>query len=107
MVAPAISQETGEKVIPRGEWKGRAMEGKRHPIRRAIGASICTAALVMLAPTVSHAAKRSHDHHEYRHHHQKHDRVKVPEPNVDIMLLIGLGMTGLVSYGVQRRKRGA
>ena len=86
------------------------MEGKRHPIRRAIGASICTAALVMLAPTVSHAGKRSHDHHEHRHHghhHQKHDRVKVPEPSVDVLLLMGLGVTGLVSYGVQRRKRGA
>jgi hypothetical protein len=68
--------------------------------------------LVLLAPTVSHATQPGkHDHGQtasHRHgHHQKHDRVKVPEPNVDALLVIGLGVTGLVSYGVQRRKRGA
>ena len=89
------------------------MQGKRHPIRRAIGASICTAALVMLAPTVSHATQPDKHHHaqtashRHGHHHQKHDRVKVPEPSVDVLLLMGLGVAGLVSYGVQRRKRGA
>ena len=89
------------------------MQGKRHPIRRAIGASLCTAALVMLAPTVSHATQPDKHHHaqtathRHGHHHQKHDRVKVPEPSVDVLLLLGLGMTGLVSYGVQRRKREA
>jgi hypothetical protein len=84
------------------------MQGKRHPIRCAIGASLCTVALVMLSPTVSHTAQPGHHEHQHHgHHHRKHERVKVPEPNVNVLLLIGLGVTGLVSYGVQRRKRGA
>jgi len=29
----------------------------------------------------------------------------VPEPETNILLLIGLGMTGLVAYGMHRRKR--
>jgi hypothetical protein len=86
------------------------MQGKSHARLRAIGASIFTAALVMLSPVVSHAAEPGIHHHEKRHpehHHQPHERFSVPEPNVNVLLLIGLGVTGLVSYGVQRRKRGA
>ena len=105
-VAPAICQEKGEKEMQRGQWKGKPMQGKSHPILRAIGASLCTLALVLLAPTVSHAAQP--DKHHHGHHHQHDDRfVSVPEPNVNVLLLIGLSVTSLVSYGVQRRKRGA
>jgi hypothetical protein len=93
-----------------GKWKEKSMQGKTHAIRRAIGASICIAALVMLSPTVSHATQPGTHHHDKRHHekHQQHyDAVRVPEPSANVLLLIGLGVTGLVSYGVQRRKRGA
>jgi hypothetical protein len=92
-----------------GTWKGKAMQGKSHARLRAIGASIFTAALVMLSPVVSHAAEPGTHHHEKRHHekHHQHDAVRVPEPSANVLLLIGLGVTGLVSYGVQRRKRGA
>ena len=94
--------------MQRGKWKGRPMQGKSHPILRAIGASMFTLALVLLAPTVSHAAQPDKHHHENRHHDQHDDHfVRVPEPNVNVLLLIGLGVTSLVSYGVQRRKRGA
>lgn len=110
-VAPAICQEKGEKEMQRGKWKGRPMQGKSRPILRVIGASMFTLALVLLAPTVSHAAQPDKHHHENRHHghHDQHDDrfVSVPEPNVNVLLLIGLGVTSLVSYGVQRRKRGA
>ena len=34
-------------------------------------------------------------------------RISVPEPSVNVLLLMGLGVTSLVSYGVRRRKRGA
>ena len=94
----------------RGQWKGKAMQGNSHSILRAIAASIFTAALVMLSPVVSHAAQPGTHHHDKRHHdkhQQQHERFSVPEPNVNVLLLIGLGVTGLVSYGVQRRKRGA
>jgi hypothetical protein len=93
-----------------GKWKGKVMQGKTLAILRAIGASIFTAALVMLSPVVSHAAEPGTHHHEKRHHEkhqQQHDAVRVPEPSANVLLLIGLGVTGLVSYGVQRRKRGA
>jgi len=83
------------------------MQRKSHPILRALGASIFTAALVMLSPVVSHAAQPGPHHHENHHHgndHQHHEHFSVPEPNVNVLLLIGLGVTGLVSYGVQRRK---
>ena len=88
-----------------GKWKGKVMQGKTLAILRAIGASIFTAALVMLSPVVSHAAEPGTHHHEK--HQQQHDAVRVPEPSANVLLLIGLGVTGLVSYGVQRRKRGA
>jgi len=83
------------------------MQGKKHSILRAIGASLCTLTLVMLSPTVSHATPLDKHHHEHGHHHQQLDYVRVPEPSANVLLLIGLGVTGLVSYGVQRRKRGA
>jgi hypothetical protein len=35
----------------------------------------------------------------------KPPKVSVPEPDVNGLLLLGLGMTGLVAYGVNRRKR--
>jgi hypothetical protein len=31
--------------------------------------------------------------------------VSVPEPDATVLLLISLGVTGLVAYGVNRRKR--
>ena len=31
----------------------------------------------------------------------------VPEPDASVLLLIGLGVTGFVGYGLQRRTRGA
>ena len=76
---------------------------------------MCPLALVLLSPTVTHAAHsgRHPQHHDqsgtHRHdkHPQHHERFSVPEPSVNVLLLIGLGVTGLVSYGVQRRKRGA
>jgi LPXTG-motif cell wall-anchored protein len=34
-------------------------------------------------------------------------KVGVPEPDTNLLLLIGLGVTGLVGYYVQRRKRAA
>lgn len=33
-------------------------------------------------------------------------RVKVPEPSISVLLLIGIGVTSLVGYGLQHRKRG-
>jgi PEP-CTERM motif len=86
------------------------MQGKSHAILRAIGASLFTAAMVMLSPVVSHAAEPGTHHQEHRHHgndHQHHDHFSVPEPSANVLLLLGLGVTGLLSYGVQRRKRGA
>jgi hypothetical protein len=35
----------------------------------------------------------------------KPPKVSVPEPDTTSLLVIGLGMTGLVAYGVDRRKR--
>jgi hypothetical protein len=87
------------------------MQGKRHSIRRAIGASMCTVALVLLSPTVSHAKHPQHHCQPgtfCRDTHPQHpERFRVPEPSADVLLLLGLGVTGLISYGVQRRKRGA
>jgi PEP-CTERM motif len=87
------------------------MQGKRHPILRAIGASMCTVALVLLSPTVSHAKYSQHPCQPGAYcrdtHPQHHERFRVPEPSADVLLLLGLGVTSLVSYGVQRRKRGA
>ena len=94
----------------RGQWKGKAMQKKNHSILRAIGCSIFTAALVMLSPVVSHTTQPGHHHQEHAHHghHQQQlDHFSVPEPDASVLLLIGLGVTGLVSYSVQRRKRGA
>ena len=85
------------------------MPGKSHSLLLAIGASLCTLILVMLSPTVSHATQPGKHHHEHQHHghdYQHHDYVRVPEPSANVLLLLGLGVTGLVSYGVQRRKRG-
>jgi len=31
----------------------------------------------------------------------------VPEPDASVLLLIGIGVTGLVGYGLQRRRRAA
>ena len=86
------------------------MQGKKHSILRAIGASLCTLTLVMLSPTVSHATqpgKHHHEHGHHGHHQQQLEHFSVPEPDATVLLLIGLGVTGLVSYGVQRRKCGA
>ena len=33
--------------------------------------------------------------------------VSVPEPDATVLLLIGLGVTGLIAYGVNRRRRAA
>jgi hypothetical protein len=76
---------------------------------------MCTLALVLLLLTVSHAAYpgRHPQHHGQpgtpRHDKppQRPERFSVPEPSADVLLLLGIGVTGLVSYGVQRRKRGA
>jgi hypothetical protein len=35
----------------------------------------------------------------------KSPKVSVPEPDVNVLLVLGLGVTGLVAYGVNRRKR--
>jgi PEP-CTERM motif len=84
------------------------MQGKRHPILRVIGASLCTVALAMLSPTVSHAQPSCQPGTFCRDTHPQHPaRFRVPEPSADVLLLLGIGVTGLVSYGVQRRKRGA
>jgi hypothetical protein len=34
-------------------------------------------------------------------------RVSVPEPDTNILLLLGIGVTGLVGYCLERRKRRA
>ena len=94
----------------RWQWEEKPMQGKSRPRLLAIGASLCTLTLVMLSPTVSRATQPGKHHHEHRRHdhdHQHHDYVSVPEPSANVLLLIGLGVTGLVSYRVQRRKRGA
>src|SRR5207249_1292178 len=105
--APALCQENGEKGMPRGKWKGRPMQGKSRSILPPIVRSMCTLALVMLLPTVSYAAPPGNHHHEYRpdgNDHQHRDHFSVPEPDVNVLLVIGLGVTSLVAYGVQRRK---
>jgi hypothetical protein len=84
------------------------MQGKRHPIRRVIGASLCTVALVLLSPTVRHAQPACQPGTFCRDTPPQHPaRFRVPEPSADVLLVLGLGVTGLVSYRVQRRKRGA
>jgi hypothetical protein len=93
-----------------GQWEEKPMQGKSRPILRALGASLCTLTLVILSPTMSHAAQpgnHQHDNRPHQKHPQPHERFRVPEPDASVLLLIGLGVTGLVSYGVQRRKRGA
>ena len=78
------------------------MQGKSHPILRAIGASIFTLALVMLSPTVSQAQQGQNQQGQ-----NQQGRVSVPEPSSTVLLLIGIGVTGLVGYCVQRRRPGA
>jgi PEP-CTERM motif len=79
------------------------MQGNSYSILRVIGVSLFTMALVMLAPTVSHVAPPNN----HPPPHDQHHRVSVPEPSTEVLLLIGLGVTGLVRYVVRRRKRGA
>ena len=84
------------------------MQGKRRPILRVIGASLCTMALAMLSPTVTHAQPSCQPGAVCRDTHPQHPaHFSVPEPSADILLVLGIGVTGLVSYGVQRRKRGS
>jgi PEP-CTERM motif len=94
----------------REQWEEKPVHGRSRPLLLAIGASLCTLTLVMCSPTVSHATQPGKHHHDHRLHdqgHQHHDSVRVPEPSANVLLLLGLGVTGLVSYSVQRRKRGA
>jgi LPXTG-motif cell wall-anchored protein len=87
--------------------EGEPMQGKHHPIRRVIGASIFTLALVMLSPSMSPA--KQGDHNQQGNHNQQgqQGRVHVPEPDTNVLLLMGIGVTGLVGYGLYRRKRKA
>ena len=83
------------------------MQGKNHPILRAIGASIFTLALVMLSPTGSQAQNRQGQQvNQNQQGQNQQGRVSVPEPSSTILLLIGIGVTSLVGYCVQRRKSG-
>ena len=89
--------------------EGELMQGKSDSILRLLGAGLFTVAVVMLSPPVSHARQpenHQHEHEHHGHHQQQLAHYSVPEPDASVLLLIGLGVTGLVSYGMQRRKRG-
>ena len=92
------------------------MQRKSRPILRAIGAGIFTLALVMLSPTVSHAQKGGGPPTTtppvikppvITPPTTKPPKVSVPEPSTNLLLLIGLGMTGLTASYMQYRKRRA
>ena len=72
-------------------------------------------ALVLLLGTVSHA-KQSLDQVLKQKgdtttglvvpaSHSSKKTTSVPEPSIDVLLLIGIGVTGLVGYCVQRQKQ--
>lgn len=82
------------------------MQRKSRPILRAIGASIFTLALVILSPTVSHAQKKGGPPFDTPPT-TKPPTVKVSEPSMNILLLVGLGMTGLTASYIKYRKRRA
>jgi PEP-CTERM motif len=83
------------------------MHGYRHTLLRALGASLVLVALVVFTPTVSHAHEHDADFARAPRHRTDHHKYHVPEPSPDALLVVGLGVIGLVSYGVQRRQQAA
>jgi hypothetical protein len=93
------------------EMEGRLMQRKGRPILRAIGASIFTLALVMLLPAESQAQRQGGPPTTTppvtTTPPTTRPPLSVPEPSTSVLLLIGLGMTGLGSYYMKRHKREA
>ena len=65
-------------------------------------------ALVLLLPTMSQAqqVQQQQQAGQQQQMGQQQQGHTVPEPDPTVLLMIGLGVIGLVGYGLQRRKRG-
>jgi len=92
------------------------MQRKSRSILRAIGASLFTLALVMLLPTESQVQRRGGPPTitppvttppVITTPPTTRPPIGVPEPSTNILLLIGLGMTGLTASFMQYCKRRA
>ena len=70
---------------------------------------VAMAALVLLMSAVSHAQLSLDQVVSQSQDASKKDKpkVSVPEPDTSVLLLLGIGVTGLVGYCVERRKRAA
>ena len=94
------STRVGEKALITGHERRRPMKGKSRPI--LLSAIMVILALVMLLPTMSQAQGQLTQQGQPTQQGQA-----VPEPSPNVLLMIGIGVSGLVGYGLQHRKRKA
>ena len=90
------------------------MNGTHHLRRWSCRILMSLAVLGLLVASVSHAqvtleqvVTGTLDATQSQINKTKPPKVSVPEPDTTSLLMVGLGMTGLVAYGVNRRKRRA
>jgi hypothetical protein len=94
------------------------MQKHHHRVLRSGKTLMAMAALVLLVSAVSHAQVSLDqltkqpvvvDAGKKEKEKEKDGKkpVSVPEPSASVLLLLGFGMTGLVGYAVERRKRWA
>jgi hypothetical protein len=84
------------------------MKGTVRTILRYCGSLMFMLALVLSLATVSQAKQHGGQHGgPHGDPHESGKKVKVPEPSIGALLILGSGLTGLADYYWRRRKRRA